>query len=127
METAINNYEVNLGEYKNSKSTSFTGRPQGASARKQIGLNKFDKDDSAVVTLVIPDGTTSFNPSFYLGLLFESYKKLGVEGFKRKYHWKIEAENPDTRKVLEKNLEDGVRNAINSLGNKNILKEFIYS
>lgn len=119
--------EIDLGKYKNPKSTNFTGRPQGSSVRNSIGLDKLDKEKDKTVELIIPNGTTSFNPSFYLGLLFDSYKKLGLEQFKKKYTIRIASSNPETRKVLERNLEDGMRNANNALGNKNILKEFIYS
>jgi hypothetical protein len=119
--------EIDLGKYKNPKSTNFTGRPQGTSVRQSIGLDQLDKDNDKFIEIVIPNGTTSFNPSFYLGLLFDSYKKLGLDEFKKKYKITIASSNPDTRKVLEKNLEDGMRNAINALANKNILKEFIYS
>jgi hypothetical protein len=119
------NTEINLAQYKSNKSSNFTGRDQGTSARKAIGLDALDRDEAVTVTLIIPSGTTSFNPSFYLGLLFDSFKKLTLKGFKNKYTFHIEAENPETKKVIESNLEDGMRNAINALGNKNALKEFI--
>jgi len=127
MEAANENIILDLARFKSSKSTNFTGRPQGTAARKDLALSRLDMESNVKVTLKIPEGTTSFNPSFYLGLLYDSFKKLGIEGFKKKYVFHISSENVETKRVLEKNLEDGMRNAVNALDNKNILKEFISS
>lgn len=65
-------------------STSFSGRPEGEDVRKKLKIAKLDKDQYKYVITMPPD-TTTFNPSFYLGLLFESIKALGMEKFKEKY------------------------------------------
>lgn len=65
-------------------STSFSGRPEGEAVRKKLKIAKLDKDHYKYVITMPPD-TTTFNPSFYLGLLFESIKVLGMEKFKEKY------------------------------------------
>lgn len=106
--------EINLSLYKSSTSTIFTGRPQGGMVRDKLELDKFDTQSDQAV-LIIPEDTTSFNPSFYLGLLFKSYDRLGVEGFDNKYSFEILSKDEETRKVLQNNLEDGRRYAINSL------------
>ena len=67
-----------------SGSTSFSGRPEGEDVRKKLKIAKLDKDQYKYVIKMPPD-TTTFNPSFYLGLLFESIKALGMEKFKEKY------------------------------------------
>ena len=67
-----------------SDSTSFSGRPEGEDVRKKLKFDKLDKDHYKYVIIMPPD-TTTFNPSFYLGLLFESIKTLGMEKFKEKY------------------------------------------
>lgn len=115
--------KIDLGNYKNTQSTIFTGRPQGMSVRDKIDLNRIDKDKS-IVEFLIPDGTTSFNPSFYLGLLFKSYETLGVNKFDEKYKFCIETSDEDTNNVLLKNLEDGRRYAVNSLDPKSVSNIF---
>ncbi|WP_456313544.1 hypothetical protein [Pseudomonas shirazensis] len=110
--------KIDLSKYKSSKSSIFTGRPQGEEVRKLLKLDDIDKNEEEVV-FEIPDNTISFNPSFYLGLLFESYKQLGPEKFERKYSFFINSDNKDVLKVVEKDLMDGRRNAINSLEEPN--------
>ncbi len=109
---------IELSKYKSAKSLIFTGRPQGEEVRKLLNLDELDKSNDTVV-FVIPDDTISFNPSFYLGLLFPSYKKLKPEGFDLKYSFEINSDNPDIVRVINKDLIDGKRNAINSLENPN--------
>jgi hypothetical protein len=116
--------EFNLNKYRGPKSTLYTGRPQGEAARKDLGLDQFDSSPKRAV-FVIPRGTTSFNPSFYLGLLFESFSKLGLGKFEEKYVFRFEDENPNVVAVLEENLNDGKRNAINTLNNNTGFSRFI--
>jgi len=105
---------IDLSNYKSGGSTIFTGRPQGASVREKLDLDEIDNSNNSVV-FIIPSDTTSFNPSFYLGLLFKSYERLGIEGFDGKYSFEISTIDEATQKVLLSNLEDGKRYAINSL------------
>jgi hypothetical protein len=114
---------ISLAQFRGSKSTLFTGRPQGEEARKKLKLDELDNYD-VEVELLIPDDTTSFNPSFYLGLLFNSIKKLGVENFSKKYHLIIESTDLDTITVLKANLDDGLRNATNTIEQKTGLAKF---
>ena len=116
---------IDLAKFRGNQSTIFTGRPQGRSARVDLKLDELDKDSDVEVHFKIPKGTTSFNPSFYLGLLYTSYKNLGIDGFANKYKFEIVDTDPSIRKVLEQNLEDGVRNAINELNKKTGLWPFI--
>lgn len=109
---------IDLSKYKSSKSSIFTGRPQGEEVRKLLKLDEIDKNTDKII-FEIPDNTISFNPSFYLGLLFDSYVKLKLDGFDNKYSFIINSNNPDVLRVINKDLVDGRRNAINSLTEPN--------
>lgn len=124
MEETIMTIDLNLKKYRPHNSTSFSGRPQGLLARSEMKISDLDKNQEEDIQLVIPEDTTSFNPSFFLGLLYESIRKLGLEGFKKKYHWKLETDNEDRKRALLKNIDDGYRSALNSLGDKNIFSIF---
>ena len=110
--------KIDLSKYKSSKSSIFTGRPQGEEVRQLLKLDEIDRTEEIII-FEIPDNTISFNPSFYLGLLFESYENLGPEKFNKKYSFIINSKNEDVLKVIEKDLMDGRRNAINSLDEPN--------
>jgi hypothetical protein len=114
----MNKIIIELSKYKNAKSSIFTGRPQGEEVRKILNLDDLDKSDDKI-EFIIPDDTLSFNPSFYLGLLFPSYKKLRPEGFDLKYSFIVNSDNIDIVRVINKDLLDGKRNAINSLESPN--------
>lgn len=115
---------VSLEKYRPSGSTSFVGRPQGEEVRKDIGLSELDKTDEEI-TIIIPENTTSFNPSFFLGLLYNSIKYLGgVQNFKKKYKINIASKNQVIINALTKNLNDGFRNANNSIEGKSGLDIF---
>lgn len=105
--------EINLGDFKNSYSSVFTGRPQGKLVRQTLNLDKIDKN-TEVVYFIVPEGVTSINPSFFLGLLFDSYKKL-KDNFNSKYKFKFLSNNPETVNVLKENINDALRNAHNSV------------
>ncbi|SHF23401.1 DUF4325 domain-containing protein [Chryseobacterium takakiae] len=105
--------EINLGDFKNSYSSVFTGRPQGKLARQKLNLDKID-NSSEVIYVIIPDGVSSINPSFFLGLFFDSYKKL-KDKFNTKYKFKFLSNNPETINVLQENINDALRNAHNSV------------
>ncbi len=115
---------IDLYKFRGQDSSLFTGRPQGESARKELNLDKNDKMGNKIV-FVIPNETTSFNPSFYLGLLFDSIKYFGFDKFENYYTFEIADTNPEIKKVLFSNLEDGKRNALNTLLGKTGLSRFI--
>lgn len=100
-------------EHRGRNSTTFTGRPQGQSVRESLFLSNFDRDN--VTRLVtIPCGTTSFNPSFYLGLFFDSISFLkGVDNFKKHYIIEILDGNLKIKKNLELNIAECERQARN--------------
>jgi len=109
---------IDLLPYRGANSTTFTGRPQGEDVRSILKLNDFDKDVDPII-IEIPIGTTSFNPSFYLGLFFESIKTLGgIEQFQKKYTIKIIDSNENTYNSLLRNISEGERQAINEFNKK---------
>jgi hypothetical protein len=107
--------KIDLNSYKSEKSSVFTGRPQGKSVREKLNLDKYDKDKNTNIVFTIPDNTSSFNPSFYLGLLFQSYETLGIDKFDEKYSFEILTDNDEITKVINSDLLDGKRSAINSM------------
>lgn len=108
---------IDLQPYKNTSSSVFTGRPQGIQVREKLKLSDLDTTDEQV-DIIIPEGTTSFNPSFFLGLLYGSIQRLGLDKFREKYHIVISTEDEDLHSVLDGNIKDGFRNALNSLNKK---------
>ena len=86
--------------------------------RVTLNLDSIDLDSDQYI-LRIPKGTTSINPSFYLGLFFPSYKKLkGVDGFKSKYEIVFNEDDIELRMLLEKYLEECERQAQNEYDGK---------
>jgi hypothetical protein len=110
----MNSKRISLLKYRGDHSSLYTGRPQGLETRKELELDKNDNAKNQV-TFIIPKGTTSFNPSFFLGLLFDSIRNLGIEDFDKYYNFEIEETEPSIIKVLKENLEDAKRNAKNAL------------
>ncbi|WP_432712709.1 hypothetical protein [Pedobacter sp.] len=115
--------KFNLKEYRPPNSFAFIGRTQGELARKNLNLDSLDKTKESI-ELIVPKDTTSFNPSFFLGLLYNSISKLGVSDFRKKYSFVYETESASLKDILRKNIEDGIRNATNSLNNKSGLSVF---
>ncbi len=95
------------------KSYSFSGRPNGEQVRIELDLENKD-NDSFTYEIKMPIDTTSFNPSFYLGLLFDSIKKLGgVEELKRKYIFDLTSIDEEFRPFIEENISECERKARN--------------
>ena len=116
--------KINLSAYKEKQSSIFTGRPEGSAVRQKLNLDALDRNKNAQVTFVIPEDTTFFSPSFYLGLLFPSYQALGQDAFLKKYQFEIANNEPTIHNVVKMNLEDGHRNAVNSLKSHASLRGF---
>lgn len=115
---------IDLGKYKSPKSSLFTGRPQGESVRKETKLDVLDQNEEKI-TVKIPAGTSSINPSFFLGLFFPSIKNLGLKKFEEKYTFTFEDDNPTIRTILRSHIEDALRNASNTISKKNSFSVFL--
>ena len=100
-------------EHRGTNSTTFTGRPQGKSVRGSLNLDQEDKDQEEV-NIEIPKDTTSFNPSFYLGLFYDSILAIkGVDNFKEKYHIIYADNDQELVNLLKEDIEDCERQASN--------------
>lgn len=116
--------KINLLKYRGNDSSLFTGRPQGEAAREELKLDENDKKKNQII-FTLPKGTSSINPSFYLGLLYESIKHFGIDLFEEYYKFEIEDTNEVTKGVLLENIADGKRNALNALTGKSGLGRFL--
>jgi hypothetical protein len=90
----------------------FVSDIYGKSARKWFGLDYLEKS-SGKVNILIPEGTTSINTSFLIGMLGKSVEKLGMKGFEDKYNFLFEDTNDIIVKKLEADIEDGKRHLSN--------------
>lgn len=107
-----------LPEHRGIDSNTFTGRPQGKQLRKDLKLDSKDTDDN-IYEITIPQETTSFNPSFFLGLFFDSIKKLkGYKHFEEKYSFTFLEENVILLEGLEDDFIEIKRQAINEFEGK---------
>lgn len=116
--------KINLLKYRGNDSSLFTGRPQGEASRKELNIDANDKKGDKIV-FIIPKGTSSINPSFYLGLLYDSIKYFGIDKYEEYYSFEIEDTNEITKGVLLENLQDGKRNALNTLTGNSGLSRFL--
>lgn len=96
------------------KTTSFTGRPEGKDVRAELKLDICDSSEYEY-NVVLPSDTTSFNPSFFLGLFFDSIKKLGWDKFSSKYTFDLSNMSTELKVVIKEDLEECERKAKNEL------------
>lgn len=100
-----------------TKSFSFSGRPNGKEVRGTLQLDQKDFDNNNYL-IKMPSDTTSFNPSFYLGLLFESVENLkGLEEMKKKYEFDLYSIDDAFRDLVQEDLLDCERVASNEYDN----------
>lgn len=123
----MNDERINIGlnaSHRGQGSSMFTGRPQGNQVREKLGIDKKDSEQSKFL-VEIPLKTTSFNPSFFLGLFFPSVKKLGgYDNFAEKYKIVILSKNDFIKESLELDLKDCERQARNEFSKKTGLSIF---
>ncbi len=109
---------IDLTPYRGRKkrSTAFMGRVQGETVRSVLKLENLEKEYKQI-EIKIPLGTTSFNPSFFLGLFYDSIKKFGtIEKFQEKYLFSFdENESNILISILEDNISEALLYAKNSM------------
>lgn len=112
----MKNLELTKTHRGGGNSTTFAGRPEGKKVRELIHVDKLD-EDGETYKLVVPNDTTSFNTSFFLGLFYDSIVKLGsIENFKSKYILTFECiEDEEVRECLLDDIIDGYKRANNEL------------
>ena len=102
-------------KFRGVNSNCFTGRKEGQEARKELRLDEKDRD-SETYSIMIPTSTTSFNASFYLGLLFTSISNLGsMEAFDKKYVINYDKLENGLRPIIQANIEECRRKAANEI------------
>ena len=101
----VQNNVVDLDKYRNPGTLVLSGRPKGEALRKQLGLDMKDQQ-LGIITVLVPQEIISLNSSFMLGLFADSIRKLGIEGFEKKYIFECGPE------VLE-DIERAKKEAIN--------------
>lgn len=94
----------------NSQDTSFAGREAGQKVREELALNQKDYDEYRY-EIIMPEDTTSFESSFYLGLLFDSVKKLGWDKFAQKYRFGLDHLADSKRGSIRAELDECEREA----------------
>lgn len=96
-------------------SESFSGRPNGEAVRKELRLDEKDNDNNKYV-FKMPEDTISINPSFYLGLLYNSLVHLkSLSKFDNKYSFDLSSFDPESKECINANLEECRRKAVNEL------------
>lgn len=113
--------DLNLSDFRGQNSSLFTGRPQGLQVRNVLDLDNKDLDNEKYLVL-IPQGTTSINPSFFLGLFFNSIKKLGVSGFNEKYKFEFLDSSERVSNILFGHIKEALDFSVNSMKDNNTLK-----
>jgi hypothetical protein len=80
----LKKHTINLQDYRTSGANVFIGRPRGEKVRR---LSKIDDVylTNDIIEIIIPDDIASINPSFLEEFLENVVKKLGVDGFKKKF------------------------------------------
>ncbi len=107
-----------------SGSTTFSGRKEGREVRRAHQVDMLD-DDKNLYIVKMPNNTSSFNPSFFLGLFFQSIKKLGMEEFKRKYEFSYDNLFEVLKPIIRNNIAECFRRANNELLGVTALDDFI--
>lgn len=115
---------INLTNHRGSNSTTFTGRPEGEKARRDLNLDDIDEAASSIKVL-IPKNTSSINPSFFLGLFYKTMKKMGMDSFRTKFQFEFLDDDAVIREILENNIEEGIVYAENFIYKKGGLFRFI--
>lgn len=120
------NKEINLVSYLNPQENVLAGREQGELARRDIGLDNLDIDKNIQqVEFIVPESLIAITPSFFLGLLFKSFKKLGFEEFEKRYKFRIETEDVSLNKRLVQDIDEGIRASMDSLDGRSFLDKLL--
>lgn len=110
--------QLTKGQRGSTKSTTYSGRAEGKEVRNVLNLDSIDSENENV-TITIPNDTTSFNPSFFLGLFYDSVKRCGsVEAFKSKFKIDLSNFDEELKGYITQDIEDCLRRCDNELNKK---------
>lgn len=120
----MSNLVLSIEDRGGARSTSFSGRREGRAVRKKHNLDEKDKDDNSYV-VSMPQDTTSFNPSFFLGLFYQSIKKLGIDEFQKKYIFSYDNLYESLKKVIKNNIDLSITRAKKDLSGMTGLDSYL--
>lgn len=109
-------------EYRNGYST-FSGKDNGEYARKRLKIDNIDNTNE-IISIKVPCDTTSINPSFFIGLFFNSFKKCGsIEKFNKKFKFDFSNLDVTLKKYLMQDIEDCLYRCNTELENEKLIKK----
>ena len=84
---------INLETYRvkidGKKSKVFTGRDRGLAVRRQSNIDTLE-EQCDTIHIIIPKDVYSINPSFFEELFVNVIRKLGKDGFLKKFQFTSE-------------------------------------
>ncbi len=92
---------IDLSNYTTPASKVFSGQSRGKDLRQILNIEKYEKGDYSV-SIIIPEDTYSVNPSFFLGFLGKTVKKLGEEVFNSKFKFICSS-------IIKENINEGIK------------------
>ncbi|MCT4673871.1 MAG: hypothetical protein N4A37_11590 [Prolixibacteraceae bacterium] len=103
--------KIKLKGYQKNGREIFIGRSQGNEARDDANLEALEKEYDKIV-VIIPKGTSSISPSFFLGMFSKSIMSLGgVDNFLKKYEFEFSDDDHDVKEFLKLNIESSLLRA----------------
>jgi len=103
--------QFRIGRYRTG--SIYAGKKHGLEAREYYDLDYYDNMSYQII-FIVPEDTTSFNSSFFIGLFKDSIKKLGMINFENKYKIILAETNSTIRNKLNADIADGKRYFENS-------------
>ena len=73
----------------------------------------------------MPQETTSINPSFFLGLLYQNIKNLGIKKFQKKYIFSYDNLYESLRNVIKNNIDLSITRAKKDLSGMTGLDSYL--
>ncbi|MGL5356290.1 MAG: hypothetical protein ACRDAQ_07075 [Cetobacterium sp.] len=105
-----------------SESDYLNGRPEGEDARKNLKLDEKDKKDEKI-EIFISNKLIGINISFFLGLFSKSIVKYKEKEFYE--HYKFLYEDKETEKLVKKDIENGVKEALSHINPESLLERLL--
>jgi hypothetical protein len=84
--TQTKDNKINLEKFRVEGAKVFTGRDYGEFVRKESKIDEIE-NTSDEVDFIIPSNIYSINPSFFEELFINVVRKLGKDGFLKKFHF----------------------------------------